>query len=193
MLKIEVRRDPYEEEDYLYDKSELTLDTGITCLVGRNGSGKSTLIGAIERFAEKEEIAYFSWDNYQDGGKDAMSSYGFYNDFEALATCFSASEGQRISFNLGKKLREVAKTIRENDRSIILFDAVDSGLDISNINDLRYVLDHFLEDYAGKEVYIVIACNSFAMCKNYNCVYVKDFSHMKFSNYEEYEKFIITD
>jgi ABC-type transport system involved in cytochrome bd biosynthesis fused ATPase/permease subunit len=192
MLKIRIRRDPYEKDDYLYTKSELVINSGITCLVGRNGSGKSTLINAIVEFADKENIACYRWDNYKDGGSMAMERYGFYDDFEALATCFSASEGQRISFNLGKQLKNIAKLIRENDRSIILFDAVDSGLDISNINDLRFVLDSFInKDFKDKEVYIIMACNTFTLAKNYDCIWVVNFEHLNFIAYEEYEKFII--
>lgn len=44
-----LERDYYEDKIYIYKHKNMTIESGITVLVGCNGSGKTTFIDHIER------------------------------------------------------------------------------------------------------------------------------------------------
>lgn len=50
----DIVRDPYYDEDYLFDKDTLTLTDKITVFVGPNGYGKTTLTKAIKEGLKKQ-------------------------------------------------------------------------------------------------------------------------------------------
>lgn len=58
-------RDPYYEEDYLFDKDTLTLTDKVTVFVGPNGYGKTTLTKAIKKGLKKQGA--FAFDNNAHG------------------------------------------------------------------------------------------------------------------------------
>ena len=54
---IEIRRDPYIEEEYIYKKDKIELYPNcLTVLVGPNGAGKTTMIRQIQRQLKKEGV-----------------------------------------------------------------------------------------------------------------------------------------
>lgn len=56
----DIVRDPYYEEDYLFDKDTLTLSDKVTVFVGPNGYGKTTLTKAIKEGLERQEAFDFA-------------------------------------------------------------------------------------------------------------------------------------
>lgn len=218
-FKVEKR---YYDEDYdLYKKRNITINEGVTVLVGCNGSGKTTLLHQIKDQLKKDGIPFISFDNLHDGGSRAISSAGFYGDFGFMSAAMSSSEGEGIVLGLSKlasTLREFIQTGEsqtERDRFSrsfakalwsdkteekkevpkerwILLDAVDSGLSVDNVVDLKECLfKTILEDDFDCQIYIVVSANEYELCREENCFDVYGGEYVKFSNYERFRNFIL--
>ena len=61
----DIVRDPYYDEDYLFDKDTLTLTNKVTVFVGPNGYGKTTLTKSIKKGLKKQGA--FAFDNNAHG------------------------------------------------------------------------------------------------------------------------------
>lgn len=61
----DIVRDPYYDEDYLFDKDTLTLTDKITVFVGPNGYGKTTLTKAIKEGLKRQGAFAFNNNAYQ--------------------------------------------------------------------------------------------------------------------------------
>ena len=194
MLTVQISTKPYGDEK-IYAKNEHIFNDGITILVGKNGAGKSTLLRSLKEECKKDKIPMFFYDNYVEGGSRAKSKYSFYQDFTMLSTAMCSSEGQQIYMNLGYMMPALRKFIADNkgaEKVVLAFDALDSGLDLSNIAEIRGVLQMAMEDIQknGTEVYILITANSYGFVKNSRCYDVAHNKEVSFNSYEEYEKFI---
>ena len=55
-----ITRDPYYEEEYLFEKDQLTLIDQVTVFVGPNGYGKTTLVTMIKEALERDGAISFS-------------------------------------------------------------------------------------------------------------------------------------
>lgn len=74
----------------------------------------------------------------------------------------------------------------------MLFDAIDSGLSIDNIVDIKECLFNIiLEDTTGTDVYIIVSANTFEMCFNEQCLDVRTGKHREFKTYTSYKNFIL--
>lgn len=195
MLTVKIPTKPYDEEK-IYSKTEHNFNEGITILVGKNGAGKSTILRYLKEKCHKEKLPLFSYDNYVEGGDTAMSKYGYYGDTTALATAFCSSEGQQIYMNFSYMMQSLGGFVRKYkgaEKVVLAFDAVDSGLDLANIADIRNFLEDVVKDIRknGTEVYVLITANSYGFVKNSRCYDVAKNKEITFNSYEEYEKFII--
>lgn len=63
----DIVRDPYYDEDYLFDKDTLTLTDKVTVFVGPNGYGKTTLTKSIKEGLERQGAFAFNNNAYQRG------------------------------------------------------------------------------------------------------------------------------
>ena len=221
--KFKLHKRYYGEEYDLYKKGTITIEEGVTVLVGCNGSGKTTLLHQIREQLKNENIPVLTFDNLQDGGKNAMSSAAFYGEFKFMATAMSSSEGENIVMNISRlaaKLRHFIKTGEVNDKKAelakafaslsnndknnkeeeaglpnerwLLLDAVDSGLSVDNIVDIKeYLFKTILEDAGDTKVYIIVSANEYEMARNENCFDVYAGKYMKFGTYEKYRNFIL--
>ena len=197
MRKFQIERDPYEEEEYLYNKEEIEFQPGTTVLVGPNGCGKTTLINTIKYKLEKQKIPFVKYDNVHDGGSNSRSKAGFYGDIEFLATSLMSSEGQEIVINMGKIAgiigTEFRKAAAKGEKEFwVLLDAVDSGLSIDNVVDLKEYLFGTIYEHAGDvEIYILVVANAFEMCRDEKCFDVKAGEYLEFADYEDYREFVL--
>lgn len=109
----------HDEDDRLFVRKSVTIQPGITILVGCNGSGKSTLLRHIKRILEQEDIDYrrhgenpktllISYDEEQDGRTTSRELYGNSSDFVNLSRSLLSSEGENIVNNIGN---QVIKTL----------------------------------------------------------------------------------
>lgn len=217
---IKTWRDPYGAGFSPTRPKEIEIQPGLTVLTGCNGAGKSTLLLNIKEHCNKNNIPCMHYDNLHDGGSNAMSSLFYFGDYEGGADLFTSSEGESIKINIGMKSSTYKDFIRngyvndiqyrlnqaftknfgENTVDIIeckdrffLFDAVDSGLSVDSVVEIRDLFNLMLEDNKDldRNIYIVIAANEYELARNADCFDVNAGCYIRFSDYEEYRKFII--
>ena len=213
-----LERDYYEEGVNLYKKKTVTIDPGVTVLVGCNGIGKTTFLRQLRSKLKKSNIPYIEYDNLHNGGSYSVSEAGFNEDFAFLATAIQSSEGENIIMNIEKlaselgdfvktgKVKEknpfakIFKTINdsETEKKVfisarwILLDAVDSGLSVDNIVDIKeYLFKTILEHNFGNEIFIVISANEYEMANGERCFDVYNGKYITFKDYEEYRNMIL--
>lgn len=194
--KFKIYKDPHEEGKIIYEKSSLELQEGLTILVGCNGSGKTTLLNEIIRNLEKENIKYLHYDNLHDGTERTKSNAGFFGNFEIVATLMQSSEGEGMIVSLGIFASKIRKHISENnqDEVWILLDALDSGLSIDNIQEVKqYLFQPIKEDCekANKKLYLIVVANSYEMAREENCLDVISLKYRNFKTYEAYKSFVL--
>lgn len=207
-MKIGVDRDYNCIGEYLYTKAEIEIEPGITVLVGCNGSGKSTLLQQIKNYCEAEKIFCLEYDNLSDGGSRAREAAGYHNDFELLGTLMTSSEGESIYTNMGtfvnkfgkllnrisqKKLKEYEEEF-QRDKIFIILDAVDSGLSIDLVVEIKDFLKRLIIPdcmRTGITPYILISTNAYEFASGEDCVDIQHMLHMKFESYEQYKQFIM--
>lgn len=219
--KFKLTKDYYSEGFSLYKKETITIKSGVTVLVGCNGIGKTTLLHQIQDRLREENIPCIKFDNLQDGGSKSISENAFYNDFEFVATAMQSSEGENIVINMGNFARRLGDFVRTGEDSKdkktrdfiklmariegkeseeveipkerwILLDAVDSGLSVDNIVDIKEQLFKTILEYNyGNEIYIVISANEYEMARGEQCFDVYNGKYVKFKDYEEYRNLIL--
>ncbi len=219
--KFKLLKDYYKEGVDLYSKKTITIKPGVTILVGCNGIGKTTLLQQIQAQLKQNNIPYIEFDNLHDGGSKSVSEASFYGDFGFMATAMCSSEGENIVMNMGKlaerlrhfikggkdpkekKYTELARSIAKingekikeesipNERWILL-DAVDSGLSIDNVVDIKEQLFKTILEYNyGNDIYIVVSANAYEMARNELCFDVYNGKYIKFNDYEDYRQFVL--
>ena len=73
-----------------------------------------------------------------------------------------------------------------------LFDAIDSGLSIDNVIDIKEsLIPLVIETEKDKDIYFVISANAYEFARNENCFDVINGKYIKFKDYEEYRDFIL--
>lgn len=219
---FKIQRDPYEENIRLYKKTTITLQSGLTVLVGCNGSGKTTLLKTLKYQLKKENIPVLSYDNLHDGGQNSISEAFYYGDSAFGAEAFCSSEGEIIILNMCKTARIMGDFIRSNGEDNgsrvdkmakafakakgeklkeyknesneiwILLDAIDSGLSVDNIVDLKeYIFKTVLEYNCGHDIYIVVSANEYEMCAGEKCFDVQCGKYVNIKSYEDYKQVIL--
>lgn len=217
---FKLEKDYYGEGYSLYKKKNITIEDGVTVLVGCNGIGKTTLLHQIKDQLKKSNIPVMSFDNLKDGGSRAITAASFYNDFNFMATAMASSEGENIVMNIGNlasNLRQFIKTGETNNRSDrlanslakamwgdkteekevpkerwLLLDAVDSGLSVDNIVDIKeYLFKTIFEDKGDVDVYIVVSANEYEMARGEKCFDVYNGKYVSIKSYERYRNFVL--
>lgn len=194
MREFNIIRDPNDCGN-LYYRSKVVFEPGLTVLVGCNGCGKTSLMRQIKRRLEKEDIPFVHYDNLHDGGSYARERAGFYGDVNFLATSFCSSEGENIVMNMGNMARQMGSLTRNNPEAKelwFLFDAVDSGLSIDNVVDLKECLfKTVFEHNKGKDIYIIVSANAYEMCRGEKCFDTYLCKYIEITSYDEYRDFIL--
>lgn len=190
------------EKDYcgvgcsIYKRSKITLNTGLTVLVGCNGIGKSTLIMQLKDQLKKDKTPFISFDNLKDGGASARSMAGFRNDFSFLATASFSSEGENIFMNMSRFAKQITIFVQCNVGHVnemwIFMDAVDSGYSVDNIEDVKNFIHLILKDYCEKgDIYFIVSANEYEMARNEQCFDVLRGKYRTFRSYDAYRNFIL--
>lgn len=196
VLKLE--QYPYTDKEKVFSYKKITLNPGITPLTGKNGSGKTTILHSLRRYCEKNGIKNLTFDNLRDGGNNCYGKLLFGDDLAGLATRMGSSEGQNIYLNISSFSREIGGMVRQTrpgEKLVIMFDAIDSGLSIDLILEVRNFFEMVKADCtrSGVELYIVFAANSFELCRDYESFFVPTGKTKVFKNYETYKKAITTN
>ena len=192
---FKIHKDPYDMNETVYTKGEFMFNPGITVLVGCNGIGKSTLLRRIEAVLEKENVSVMKYNNLVEGGERATSKAMMCGKTKVAATLMLSSEGEQICINLGETAAEIGRFVRENKGSSefwLLFDAIDSGLSIDNIEEVKkYLFKTIINDNPNTDVYIIVSANEYEMCRGEKCFDARNGEYIEFAGYEEYRTFIL--
>lgn len=220
--KIKLWKDPYDCEFNLYKKRTVEIKPGVTVLVGCNGIGKSTLLRNIKDVLKKENVPCIDFNNLSEGGYHARQESLEAQDFTLLSLLSYSSEGECITFNLKKFSENIidfiktGESMKRSDRFIkaveslckkpdeqeeikevikerwLLFDAVDSGLSVDNIVDLKeYFFNALIDISSENDIYIVVSANEYEMARGEQCLDVYNGEYISFSDYEEYRHMIL--
>lgn len=193
--KFKINRDYHDLGYNIYKKETITLNPGVTVLVGCNGSGKTTLLDQLKRLLEKEELPVIMFNNLHDGGHNSISEAMFYGDIEFVASSIQSSEGENITLNMINFARKIGSFTRMNKNAPeiwILLDAVDSGLSVDNVIDIKeYLFKTIIDENSNSDVYIVISANEYELARDEQCFDVINGKYIKFNDYEEYRDFIL--
>ena len=185
----------YEEDGKIFDKTFVTIKPGVTVLVGCNGAGKTTMLNQIKRTLGNKDIPYLFHGNLTDGEKEYRSKVLFYDDINFVARSMMSSEGENIVNVMEEVARKMGTLSRNNPTAKelwFLFDAVDSGLSVDNIVDLKERLFSLvLENEKCKDVYFVVSANEYELARDENCLDVIGCKYIRFNDYEEYRAFIL--
>lgn len=205
----------------LYKKGKITFTPGVTVLVGCNGIGKTTMLKQIEQSLKNDEIPCIMFNNLTEGGHNAISEASFNSNFGFMAAAIQSSEGENIVMNIENlaarlghfvkegddpkkcKHKEIIKTLSKMRGEVIeekeilkerwvLLDAVDSGLSVDNIVDLKEQLFNTMLKYNfGNDIYIIISANEYEMARGEQCFDVYNGKYVKIKDYEEYRDFVL--
>lgn len=191
-----LNNDWYGEDDFnIFKKKKITIKSGLTVLVGCNGAGKTTLLKQIEQSLKSKDIPVMLHNNKSDGERELKSRAALYGDFNIVAKLMMSSEGENIVNVMGEIARKMGDFTRRNGNSKelwFMFDAVDSGLSVDNILEIKEKLIPIVfESNTDKDVYFLISTNAYEFARGENCFDVINGKYIKFSNYEEYRDFIL--
>ena len=185
----------YGDDSFKMFKEIVTLKPGLTVLVGCNGAGKTTFLKQINRKLENKEIPVIFHSNMSDGERTLRSSAISRGDFNTFARTMMSSEGENIVNvleNVATKMGMLSKNNRDAKEMWILLDAIDSGLSIDNIIELKEnLIQTVIEFEKDKDVYFVISANGYELARGENCFDVSTGKYIKFNDYEEYRDFIL--
>lgn len=171
---IKTWRDPYNAGFSPTRPKEITIKSGLTVLVGCNGVGKTTLLRNIESEMKKINVPVHLYNNLSNGGSNSISEALYNGNYELMAGLISSSEGECIKTNLStfstlfkeflndgfmatnsnKLGRFFASAYGKENNSnkeltkdrFLLFDAVDSGLSVDSVVELKDMFNLLLKD-----------------------------------------------
>lgn len=216
---IKTWKDPYGAGFSTCRSKEITINEGLTVLVGCNGAGKSTLIKNITEQLQTEKVPHLYYNNLYEGGSNSIREAlaGGNTVFAASAWC--SSEGETIALNVSKvasRLRSFLETgkspkdyemekwnrifgdgterIHESKDRWILLDAIDSGYSVDNVVELKDFFGLVLDDAKKMELnlYIIVAANEYELARGENCFDVNAGKYISFSDYDDYREFVLT-
>lgn len=187
--------DPMDAGRRLYRKKSIDLVPGLNVLVGPNGAGKTTMLKCIRGILEKNNLEIFEYDNLKKGGRNALSSAAFFGDITSMAKLMTYSEGESIFFNLTSLTESMSSFVRsqqsKGEPAIILFDAIDSGLSIDFMLDIKNLFDLMHRVDKDDSLYIICTTNSYELAENSYCWDVHSSKPVKFDKYEQFREFIL--
>ena len=201
-------------------KKTITIKDGVTVLIGCNGAGKTTMLHQLKHNLSKDNIPVIMFNNLQDGGHHSVSSAAFHNDFSFVATAMCSSEGENIVMNLGQFAKRLGRFVAtgkdEKDMSSltrafsaargeiveqepeipnerwILLDAIDSGLSVDNIVDVKeYLFKTVFKHNPEMQIYIIVSANEYEMARGEQCFDVINGKYINVPDYEAYRQFIL--
>lgn len=197
MKTFKLIKNPYDEDVKIFGRKEVTLESGVTILVGCNGYGKTTFLKSIGNCLRNEGLKYIKYDNLHDGNSNSISQALFTQDFTFAATAMCSSEGERIVMNLQKIAGSIGYYIKhtpDQNEYFILLDAIDSGFSVDNIQDVKkYLFAPIAADCAknGKTLYIIVSANEYELCRGERCFDIYTGKYREFKSYDAYKNFIL--
>lgn len=191
---FKIGRCPHEPGLQVYKKGAHSFKPGISILVGCNGSGKSTAFTYIQDILKENDIPVFKYSNLTEGGNTARESALFYGNLNLLAEQITSSEGENIVINIGTMAQKLGSFVgrnKEKGEIWILLDAIDSGLSIDYIEEVKEFLhDQLIDKLTDIDLYILISTNNYELCIGEACYNVQDCQYIDIYSYEEFKRIV---
>ena len=197
-ITFQIDQDPLETGVNFYKSNRITLQPGLTVLIGCNGAGKTTFINQIEAICKQNDIAVFSFRNIKDGGTN-FTEYMLDHDTAKGARRLVQSEGENICDSLLTTASRIAKVVKSSttktisNRCVVIMDGIDSGLSIDALDVVKNDLLKFIPEVEKDNdinVYMIVTSNNFELVQNERCFDVVSSSYKTFKTYSVYKSFI---
>lgn len=194
-VTFKIKKNPFDR--ILYSKDKVTIQRGLNVLVGCNGCGKSTMMKQFISILEENKLPLIKFDNYFDGGGESIQKAAFFGDFEFVSSMFGASEGERIYQNYVRILQTIGGKIHHDQQYkdskyiFVLIDAIDSGLSVDNIIEIKDSFNFVQEMEKDKVIFFIVTANEYEMARKENCINTRKCKPIKFKSYDDYRDFII--
>lgn len=194
---FKIGRCPHEERLQVYKKATHSFKPGVTVLVGCNGSGKTTLLQTVQDILNEERIPVYEYNNLSSGGNNARERALFYGRLNLLVEQMTSSEGENIIINIGTMAQKlgsfVAKQIKKEKKEVwILLDAIDSGLSIDYIEEVKDFIHNTLLKSIPNDLdcYILISSNNYELCVGEQCYNSQECKYIEIDSYENFRKVV---
>ena len=204
---IKLLADPYDDDRKFYTKRYAKFKPGLTTLIGCNGVGKTTLLQNIHEELQRKGVPNILFDNLSgdDGGTASLSklfsgmSFGDEEPYsmEYAVSVWASSEGERIKASFIRFLKRLVKQIRRYKgygEFWILFDALDSGLSLDVIEDIKGLfVNQLLPDIdSDMNVYVILSSNSYEMSEHTNMFAVEKMAYVSVKTYARYKYYVLS-
>lgn len=194
MRKFTLSNTWYSGYNNIFKNNTLEVNTGITVLVGCNGIGKTTLLHQIKENLKDNDIPVCSYDFFEDDEKNMRQKYLANGKMRELANFVTSSEGERIIDIACDLFYKIGRMINGNPNSKeywVLVDAIDSGLSIDGIIEVKESIGTVLEENKDKDMYFLISANSYELVRKEKCLMVENGKYTRFFSYEDYRNYIL--
>ena len=153
------------------------------------------MLKQINQSLKNKDIPVLFHNNMQNGERELRSKAMFFGSFDIVARTMMSSEGENIVNvleDIAKKMGCMSQDNSDAKELWFLFDAIDSGLSIDNVIDIKEnLIPLVIETEKDKDVYFVISANAYEFARNANCFDVINGKYIKFKDYEDYREFIL--
>lgn len=195
IVDVKIGRDPLALGVPLYKRATAHIKPGLTVLVGCNGAGKSTFIRTCKQFVKgkRKEAAIFDYNNLSDGTQTELGYALIRSDRDRFFALATASEGEGMCESFGTFANKMGRYFSAGSKSEawVFIDALDSGLSIDNIINVKDFFSALYEYNPSTTFYIIVSANGYELARGENCFDVSAMKYCRFESYEEYRSFII--
>ena len=207
--KIKLWKDPYEDDRKFFPKRAAVFTPGLTTLIGCNGVGKTTLLRNIEENLKEKGIPFLKFDNL--GNEGGEKSFGrilsgaagmedddpVYSSTEYAVSLWASSEGEKIRESFLHFVKKVMKQIRlykGYGEFWLLFDALDSGLSMDVIQDIKEcIFGNLLKEVPPEmDLYIILSSNSFEMSEGTSGFSIEKMRYIPVKTFSQFKKAVLS-
>lgn len=204
--RIELQEDDvFDDGRQFYKVKAVQFAPGLTTLCGCNGFGKTTLLNEIKTYLSKKSVPVACFDNVgQNGGQNysrdmlnrSLSGLAAPEEMRDAILLMDSSEGEKIGVAVADFMRRAVQQSRnyqgKRGEFWVLIDALDSGLSVDVIDEIKESLFEALLQNMPEDmnIYIVVTSNSYEMSEGTHCMMCDSLIYEDISSYEKFRKLV---